>query len=135
MTSENQNQIKTPPEASEAEKAPATLESVRSKIFDDETAKPEVVEYTFRGVTLEWRQPLIESLQRSEDDADRSNRNFMVTMIIDNSYLPGTEDKVFSVEDYDRLVKMPLNQEFRKVLTRITSALGLDAEVEEKVKN
>lgn len=109
------------------------LQKAREQIFSDKYAKPTVVEFVFHDVQLEWRQPPIESIQRTEDREERENRNFMVQMMIDNSYIPGTDELVFSDADYEDIQKMPLNGEFRKVIAKIASAIGLD--VDDKVKN
>ncbi len=107
-----------------------TRDEIRSAIF---SAKPKsVLVENFFGVTLELRQPgLQQALQvRETDQAEQ-----VYTMLLDYSYVPGTNEKVFSAEDVDSLRELPFGGEMVNLISKVTELLGTDpAVVEAEIK-
>lgn len=105
-------------------------DEIRSAIF---SAKPKsVLVENFFGVTLELRQPgLQQALQvRETDQAEQ-----VYTMLLDYSYVPGTNEKVFSAEDVDSLRELPFGGEMVNLISKVTELLGTDpAVVEAEIK-
>lgn len=116
--------------STEAEAKTLTRDEIRSAIF---SAKPKsVLVENFFGVTLELRQPgLQQALQvRETDQAEQ-----VYTMLLDYSYVPGTNEKVFSAEDVDSLRELPFGGEMVNLISKVTELLGTDpAVVEAEIK-
>lgn len=107
-----------------------TREQIREAMFANANAKPKVIEYEFLGQKLEWRCPSILEMQEIRD---QENRNLMVSLIIGYSYIPGTEEKVFSDDDYKVIMEMPISGSFNTAVNSISEAINM--KVEEKLKN
>lgn len=114
----------------ETEAKTLSRDEIRSAIF---SAKPKsVLVENFFGVTLELRQPgLQQALQvRETDQAEQ-----VYTMLLDYSYVPGTNEKVFSAEDVDSLRELPFGGEMVNLISKVTELLGTDpAVVEAEIK-
>lgn len=114
----------------ETEAKTLSRDEIRSAIF---SAKPKsVLVENFFGVTLELRQPgLQQALQvRETDQAEQ-----VYTMLLDYSYVPGTNEKVFSPEDVDSLRELPFGGEMVNLISKVTELLGTDpAVVEAEIK-
>ena len=112
-------------------KTPQTRDEIRSKIF---SAKPKsVIVDDFFGTTIELRQPgLQQALQvRETDQAEQ-----VYTMLLDYTYVPDTDEKVFTSEDVDSLRTLPFGGEMTKLISKVTELLGTDpAQVEAAIKN
>lgn len=102
----------------------------RALFFHEKHSKVKPVEMSWNGINFEWRAPTILETQRVKSE---EGQHFMVRMLIDNSYLEGTDEKLFEDDDYDKLVNMPLSGEFSKIVGKISEVL--DLKVEAKAKN
>ena len=67
-------------------------------------------QFDYNGVDVEFRQPnlkerkvLINKAKDSKGDFDLTE--FLVWSVITNTYVPGTNEKVFSAEDYDAMME------------------------------
>jgi len=107
---------------------PLTLEELRARFFEG-GAKAKILKMDWNGIEFDWRQPTIEETQKAQDEEDQ---NFMVTLLIRHSYMSGTDQKLFTNDDYDMLVKMPLSGEFQAIVRAIGQTM--DLKVEEKAK-
>ena len=108
---------------------PMTLEELRAKFFDMAVAKAKILKMEWNGIEFDWHQPTIEEMQKAQDEEDQ---NFMVTLLIRHSYMSNTDQKLFTNNDYDMLVKMPLSGEFQVIVRQIGETMNL--RVEEKAK-
>lgn len=120
-----------PYEVVAAEPKKLDKKSARDLIFSSEhtTTKKEVV--TFNGVDLELRQPSVDQFISAQSEGD--SKAFMVKMLIDYSYIAGTDEKPFDAADYDQLVAMPMNASWTNVINAIQKLM--DIKIEDKVKN
>jgi hypothetical protein len=66
-------------------------------------------------------------------NSEGPTKAFIIKSMIDNSVVPGTNEKVFEESDYDAIMEMPATGELQEV-TRIITEL-LDLNVADKVKN
>jgi len=120
--------------ATSVEETPVvTRDDLRKAIFEAEEAKPKSEVFKFNGVDVEWRQPTIEATQNTESREAMEGKNFMVMMLIENTFIPGTNERIFVLDDYDALIKMPMSRQFNEVVQRISGILDLG--VDSKVKN
>lgn len=109
---------------------PLSLEELRERFFAQGKESKAPLDLEWNGISWEWRIP---SIQQVQDAQKTEDQNFMVSLIIGYSYMPGTENKLFTEDDYEALVQMPLSGEFQAIVKKISDALKLN--VEEKVKN
>ena len=114
---------------SEAVPMPSASEA-RAQIFAN-AGKVKKVPYTFNGVELVFVQPHIGKMYGSER-AQSEGKSFIVTAMIENSVVPGTEEKVFTPEDYDSIMEMPLGADMQKITKIITEMYGMNIEDEAK---
>ncbi len=113
--------------------APEKVPSIRERILA-KAAQKEVLELTWAGVTFEWRRPTLETISRTRDaQTDDADRNFVVQMVVDHSYVPGTDELVFQPEDYAELMNLPFDGEYQEIVSKINGQL--DLKVDNKVKN
>lgn len=105
--------------------------STRAKIFAN-AGKIKKVPYSFNGVDLVFVQPHIGKMYGSER-AQAEGKSFIVTAMIENTVVPGTSEKVFTFEDYDSIMEMPLGPDMQKITKIITEMYGMN--VEEEAKN
>lgn len=104
---------------------------MREIMFSPEKTVAARTPLKFNGIDLEWQRPSVQELAEAQDA--RGDRNFMVSMIISYSFVPGTEEKVFEDSDYGVIMKMPYSDEYGNAVQTIFKALNL--KVDEKVKN
>lgn len=104
-----------------------TRDDLRAKIFG---AKPKsaVVE-DFFGTKIEIRQPTLNVAlqQRGANEQDR-----VYFMLTDYAYVPGTNEKLFDVEDVDQIKELPFGPEFTGLINEINKLLGINPEDVEK---
>lgn len=110
-----------------------TRDELRAAFFDPQFTEVKPTQMTWNGVTFDWYRPTIKQLQEAQDNEVGEGRNFMVRLICDYSYMPGTKERLFEDEDYERLINMPLSTEWQENIRKIGAAIGLG--VEEKAKN
>lgn len=108
-----------------------TRDELRAVMFSPEKTLAHRIPLMFNGVQLEWQRPSIQELAEAQDAS--KDRNFMVGMIINYSYLPNTDEKVFEDSDYAVIMKMPYTDEYGDAVQTIVKALNM--KVDEKVKN
>lgn len=120
------------PEATGTEVArKMTRDEMRAVMFSPEKTIAHRIPLKFNGMDLEWQRPSIQELAEAQDAG--KDRNFMVGMIINYSYIPGTDEKVFEDGDYAVIMKMPYSEEYGDAVGAIVKTLNL--RVDEKVKN
>lgn len=104
-------------------------DTLRSRIFSAR-AKAKIV--TYNGVEIEVRQPSLKSVIEGNDG---DNKQATVRMLIENCFVPGTEEKIFEDTDYDSLLAMPFSSEWVAMSEAITELTGLKKEVDKQAGN
>lgn len=107
-----------------------TREELRELAFSPEKTIAERIPIKFNGIDLEWQRPSIQEIQEQQD---RGDKNFILTLLIGYSFIPNTEEKFFVEDDYAVIAKMPFSQDYSDVVNKLVSALNL--RVDDKVKN
>lgn len=108
-----------------------TRAELRAKMFAQEQTERKREIVNFLGEDIEFRQPGVAEFLESQ--SDESGRNFMIRLLIDHAYVPGTEEKVFEDTDYDMLLGLPMSGSFTAAISVIQKLF--DLKVEDKVKN
>ena len=108
-----------------------TAKDLRSQVFA-KASKPQRLPFTFNGVPMEFVQPNIAKMYGSERSS-AEGKSFIVFAMIENAYAPGTNEKIFTPEDYDAIMEMPIGAEMSKITKLVTEMFGLN--VEEEAKN
>jgi hypothetical protein len=106
-----------------------TREELRERFFAK--AQPRSVPLKYNGIDLEWRQPTIHQATEAQDGNE--GKNYMVLMLVQHTYVPGTNELFFEPDDYDVLIDMPMSGDFTRATQEIAKLLDLG--VEDKVKN
>jgi hypothetical protein len=102
-----------------------TAESIRSQIFGrGKRFKKERV--TLFGATVEFRQPTVRSLLGGDDEETTAHRT--ARLIVENTYVPGTNDRVFSEEHIDDLMSMQFDKSLNRISELIQEFTGVSAE-------
>ena len=97
-----------------------TREEVRGAIFARKQFKR--VKATLWGVEVEFQQPSLGKIfNQNLTEADNS---LILQLIIDQSYVPGTQEKVFTSADLETLKAMPFDQELNKLSEAISELTG-----------
>lgn len=106
-------------------------DQIRKNVFD---AKPEVraVE-DFFGSTVELRQPELGVVLNMRKDDETSQ---VARMLIDYTYVPGTDEKVFEEADVDAIQKIPFGPQMKNYIDQMNTLLGVDpVKTEDAIKD
>lgn len=99
--------------------------------------KKEVVKYN--GVEVEIRQPSYEArkevMDRAKEDGGINPLLFLVWAVIENTYLKGTDEKIFEDTDYDALVSRPVGGFMDKFGEVAATLMNVNEDIAEKAKN
>lgn len=126
------------PPAEPERQAPQDLrKSVRDGIFTNPKMKPARKAVRFMDQDLELRQPTLEQVlslsQAQTDDPDSPINTQMVQVIIEHTFVPGTDLQVFDNADLETLMKMPFGEDFTRISEAFTELT--DIKLEAAVKN
>jgi hypothetical protein len=96
---------------------------IRAKITSSPATKAKSVVITFFGAEVELRQATLKSILEARgddlDDAEaRTNRSVM--MLVDNMYVPGTDERVFDEADVDFIKGLPMGGDLAKAMEVMT---------------
>jgi hypothetical protein len=92
-------------------------DNIRAAIFGSENAKIKSKIVTFFGADVELRQSTIGSLDARTSGDEKYT---IVGAIIENAYVPGTDEKVFDEGDRDMLTALPFGADIQ----RLTKAMN-----------
>jgi hypothetical protein len=98
-----------------------SVADARSKIFATRKVRAEVFE--FFGTMIELRQPNLGDIVKARSSEDRESG--VIETLVEQAYLPGTNEKLFTPEDADSFKAMPFGADF----IRVTEALEKLTEV------
>jgi hypothetical protein len=98
-------------------------QALREKILNSPLTKPKSQVITFFGSEVELRQATLRSiLEARGDDTDdpetRANRTVM--MLVENMYVPGTDELIFEETDVDFLKGLPMGGDLAKAMEVMT---------------
>lgn len=82
------------------------------------------------GTQIELRPPTLESLLDAQDVESTKLR--VAQMIIEYSYVPGTNVLVFEEADTDAILELRFGEDLRKMQAAITELTGVDLEKAKK---
>lgn len=105
-----------------------TRESIREAIFSRKNFKTRKL--TLYGAEVEIRQPslgMILEAQREED-----TRAGIIRILIQYTYVPGTDERVFEESDADSIAALPFGSELIELNKIITELTDIDVLGEEK---
>lgn len=92
--------------------ATPSKDDIRSKIFSSDSKKPKSQVIEFFGSKIEIRQASLTEMM----DQGETGKNALVKSLISSAYIPGTDEKVFTPEDYDQLAALPYGDDFNRLL-------------------
>lgn len=114
---------------SQANQPTMSRDELRSSIFGGARQNFRSETTQLWGHTVEFRQPTLGQVlnvgQAEPGDA-------MIRMIIDYTYVPGTNEKLFEEGDKDTLRAMPFDQGLNALADIVTKLTGIDVEEAEK---
>ena len=124
---------------SEGTVAPTTGEQlknqIRARIFSSEQSRARKSVIPFFGTEIELRTPAVGkflgSVSQNADDGSNDQIR-LIKLVIENSYVPGTDELVFNMADYESLVALPFNSDMALVVKTINELTGVDLKAKEK---
>lgn len=120
-------------QATETETATPTAnmrDAIRTAILDSK-GTVEVIEVF--GVKVEIRTPSLEDLLQYRNATEDSN--IMARAIVNNCWVPGTDDHVFDEADIPQIMKLKFSPDMKKLNATINKILGGDEEIQKKVED
>lgn len=115
--------VATPEPASESatESAVVSRAQARARIFASKKLRSE--RFDFFGIEVELRQPTFGAVMDVQANKDREAG--IIQTLVDQAYVPGTNEKLFEPADVDQFLEMPFGADF----IRVTEALEKLTEV------
>lgn len=86
----------------------STRDRIRAKIF--ETKQVGRKEITFMGAQVEIRQPRLKDIVAAQEAG--GGQNAIIQALINYTYVPGTDDKLFDEADAEGLQELPFGKDF-----------------------
>lgn len=103
-------------------------DNIRTKIFNSEANMQRKKVIDFLGAQIEVRQPLVDDVMAAAEEEDGG----IITMLVRYAYVPGTNDRVFEVEDGAALRAMPFGKDMALFLEAVKDLSDLDLKKQEK---
>ena len=107
-----------------------TKGSIRAQIFSSSNCHKKRIKVSFYGTELELRQPSVSEVEKLFDRD--TNKISMVQVLIDHAYVPGTEEKVFTIADMDGLKDLPFSADVGRIADAIAKLTNVDVKAAEK---
>lgn len=122
-----------PDDASPAEGAllttTPTRDDIRTAILD---SKGESRFVDFRGVQVELRAPELETLlQYRQGD----NEIALIKALVENTWVPGTEERVFDDTDIPAIMKLKLTTDMKRMIKAIAEIMGDDESMNKAIED
>lgn len=96
------------------EKHKPTVEEIRAAIFSGNN-KPRGVIVNFFGVDIEIRQMRVGDMHLLAASEESGDREAVLRVLINMSFKPETDERVFTQEDYPALKKLPYGPDMNRV--------------------
>lgn len=106
-------------------------DSIRAKILGV-SRKSKVVEVD--GIQIEVRQPSVGEMM-SLTASDDKKQDLMIHSIVENCYVPGTNERVFDETDIDGLRAMPFGDSWLLLTKALDELMDYKKQVQEEAKN
>jgi len=107
-------------------------DSIRSKIFSGKN-KRRTKRVEVWGAEVEVRQPSLGAILSMQDNPDVKHRT--ANMIIEYTFVPGTDEHVFDSTDRDEILNWPFGADLLALQNAISELTGIDvAKAEEELK-
>jgi hypothetical protein len=84
---------------------------------------------TLSGQEIEIRSPSLADIVELQQEDNRAVS--FARMLIAYAYVPGTDERLFDPEDEAEILKMPFNEELRKLTNAMNKMLGVDSDEED----
>lgn len=108
---------------------------IRERIFSSEQSRAKKLAISFFGTQIELRTPAVGkflgSISQNADDGSNDQIR-LVKLLIENAYVPDTDELVFNMADYESLVALPFNNDMALVVKTINELTGVDLKAKEK---
>jgi hypothetical protein len=118
-------------EDTKAVPVPPSRDQIRAAIFA-EKVKSQIVTLP-NGIEVEVRQPKAGEMLDAIAEQDLKKR--MARTLMSSCYIPGTNEKLFELADYDSLMQLPHNGGSYEALLNAANTFVLDTQVQEARKN
>lgn len=116
-------------------KVKRTRDETRAAILSSENTKPDFRIVKFFGEDVELRQmDLATVLAVKESDSGNLSER-IIRMMINYSYVPGTNEKVFEDGDIEALLSLPFGQDFARMQVAIGELTNINLATESAVGN
>ena len=102
----------------------AVRDELRGKIFAHRALKTETI--NIFGQDVEIRQPTLGQLLGARDEPDK--RRAVVKLMIEYTFVPGTNERVFEDADYESIINMPFGDDLVKVNQAINRMTSINVE-------
>lgn len=112
-------------EVTEDAKATLSRDELRTALLSA-VPKPDSKIITMFGVELELRQPNLGAIMKTREKANETTR--AIDMIIEYSFVPGTNDHVFEATDHDMIKNWPFGPDLARLNAAIAELTGVDIE-------
>ncbi len=106
-----------------------TRDQIRDAIF---AAKPKSEVITFFGVKVEVRQPDLGAILEKREQGQQDQT---FGMLLDYTFVPGTQDRVFDATDVDSIRLLPFGEDMQVFSRTVNNLLGLDIKALEAEMN
>jgi hypothetical protein len=97
-------------------------DQIRTKVFG--VLKPKSTMVTLFGAEIELHQPTLKSILEAQDTEDVMQR--MIQMIVNYTYVPGTDEHIFDEADGPMILSWPFGDDLIRLQKAITDLTGLD---------
>lgn len=108
-------------------------DAMRAAIFASENKKLKSKLVEFFGQMIEIRQPTLGTILDSREEEDRQAA--VINTLVEYTFVPGTNTKLFDVADADAFKSMPFGKDFlavNKALEELTEVNFLDKKSESR---
>lgn len=105
----------------------ATRSTIRNALFNHERSKQRSKVIDFFGTQVEVRQPTLGTVLNTKQDADgNTSRDGIIQSIIENVYVPRTQERVFEEADADALRALPFGQDMQRMTAAFNELSDID---------
>jgi hypothetical protein len=94
-------------------------DAIREQIVNSPKGKPASKIVTFLGADIELRSPTLASILE-QPQSESEGRTAVVKQLIDNAYVPGTDELIFEESDMEMLLGLAYSDDLAKVFTTMT---------------
>lgn len=120
-------------ETQQVENKTPTRDDIRASIFSAANRKRKTRVVPLFGTEVEIKQPTVAEMKELSGGEGEIEDLALVSMIINFSFVPGTDIKVFDISDYDMLASMPLDGDMTNIVKIVQELTSIS--VEDAVKN